>query len=295
MNAANKDAVRKAFPEQMLAFAAFRRRHPEAILMLHSLAAAPGALDLQAIASRAGYPVARAIEKTQQAEAQAADARRANAQAMVAKAGIMDSVKFADQYAYLTGMLRPEAMAAWMSAADIGSSCSYGEGFGIPIVEFQASGTPVAVTDATAMPEVAGPGWKVKGEPFWNSAHAAWWTRPSPEAITEAYEEAWSQAAGRREASREFAVQYDADRVLTEHWKPALDAIMERAHSAPAAGSAPQDAQRDAALARLEAAHAAGVLDAGEFGRRSHRAVKAETGGELAALLADLPAALEAA
>ena len=99
----------------------------------------------------------------------------------------------------------------------------------------------------------------------------------------------------RREASREFAVQYDADRVLTEHWKPALDAIMERAHSAPAGSSAPQDAQRDAALARLEAAHAAGVLDAGEFGRRSHRAVKAETGGELAALLADLPAALEAA
>ena len=62
MNAANKDAVRKAFPEQMLAFAAFRRRHPEAILMLHSLAAAPGALDLQAIANRAGYPVARMIE-----------------------------------------------------------------------------------------------------------------------------------------------------------------------------------------------------------------------------------------
>ena len=85
MNAANKDAVRKGFPEQMLAFAAFRRRHPEAILMLHSLAAAPGALDLQAIASRAGYPVARAIEKTQQAEAREADARRANAQAMVAK------------------------------------------------------------------------------------------------------------------------------------------------------------------------------------------------------------------
>ena len=291
MNAANKDAVRKGFPEQMVAFAAFRRRHPEAVLMLHSLAAAPGALDLQAIANRAGYPVARMIE----AEAREAEAQRASAQAMVAKTGIMDSVKFADQYAYLTGMLRPEAMAAWMSAADLGSSCSYGEGFGIPIVEFQASGTPVAVTDATAMPEVAGPGWKVKGEPFWNSAHAAWWTRPSPEAITEAYEEAWSDAASRREASREFALRYDADRVLTEHWKPALDAIMERAHSAPAGSAAPQDAQRDAALARLEAAHAAGVLDAGEFGRRSHRAVKAETGGELAALLADLPAALEAA
>ena len=142
------------------------------------------------------------------------------------------------------------------------------------------------------MPEVAGPGWKVKGEPFWNSAHAAWWTRPSPEAITEAYEEAWSQAArgGRRRGSspcsttRTGCSRSTGSLRWTRSWNAPIPL--------PAGSAAPQDAQRDAALARLEAAHAAGVLDAGEFGRRSHRAVKAETGGELAALLADLPAAL---
>jgi glycosyltransferase involved in cell wall biosynthesis len=298
MNAANKDAVRKGFPEQMLAFAEFRSRHPEAILMLHSLAAAPGALDLQAIAGKAGYPLARAIEKTVRAETEQAAAAKAKAQAMVAKMGIMDSVKFADQYAYLTGMLRPEAMAKWKAAADVGTNCSLGEGFGLANIEFQACGTPMVLTDATAMTELAGPGWLVKGEPFWNSAHAAWWTRPSPEAIAEAYEDAWSNAASKREASRKFAVQYDADTVLEQYWKPALDQIMDRAHSrVPDAGSpaSPHGRERDAVLARLEAAHSAGVLDAGEFGRRSHRAVKAETAGELAALLADLPAAAEAA
>jgi glycosyltransferase involved in cell wall biosynthesis len=262
MNAANKDAIRKGFPEQMLAFARFRKKHPEALLMMHSLAMAPGALDLQGLASRLG---------------------------------ILDSVRFADQYAYLTGLLTPQAMAAWMSAADVGSNCSYGEGFGLAPVEFQACETPVVVTDATAMTELAGPGWKVKGEPFWNSAHAAWWTRPSPAGIVKAYEAAFDRAAHRRQPSRKFALQYDADTVLTQYWKPALDTIMERAHSASTdpirpSARALHDRMRDTVTERLELAHADGVLDAAEFGRRAHRATIAESGAELSALLADLPA-----
>lgn len=272
MNAANKDAIRKGFPEQLLAFARFRQRHPEALLMMHSLVMQAGAHDLQAIASRLG---------------------------------IMDAIRFSDQYAYLTGLLRPEWMSAWMSAADLGTHCSYGEGFGLAAVEFQACGTPIVTTDATAMSELAGPGWKVSGEPFWNGAHASWWTRPSVAGIEGAYEQAWQAkqdgTIGKlRDASREFAVTYDVDRVQREHWEPVLAQIRERVSAAKVSPIRPSqetlhEQMRDTVLQRLEAACEAGVLDAGEFGRRSHRATIAQSGAELAALLGDLPAAKAAA
>lgn len=270
MNAANKDALRKGFPEQMLAFARFRQRHPEALLMLHSAVMAPGALDLQAIARRLG---------------------------------IMDAVAWADQYAYLTGMLRPEAVAAGMSGADLGTHCSYGEGFGLAAIEFQAGGTPIVTTDATAMTELAGPGWLVPGEPFWNSAHAAFWTRPSIAAIEAAYEAAWQaredgKMPALREQSRAFAEQYDADRVLTEHWKPALDAIMERANAgmspgvlpAPGTGRLASDDERDAVTAAVAGLYDDGVITAAEFAARASKAMAARVPADLAGLT-DLPVA----
>jgi hypothetical protein len=55
MNAANKDAVRKGYPEQMLAFSRFRKRHPEALLLIHALPRMPGnQLDLEVLARRLG-------------------------------------------------------------------------------------------------------------------------------------------------------------------------------------------------------------------------------------------------
>lgn len=265
LNAANKDAIRKSFPEQLLAFARFRKRHPEALLIVHALGQAPGALDLHAITARLG---------------------------------IADAVRFADPYAYLTGMLRPDMMAGWMKACDLGTNCSYGEGFGLAAVEFQSCGTPVVLTDATAMTELAGPGWKVPGEPFWNSAHAAFWTRPSIAAIEAAYEEAFTQAASRREASREFALQYDADTVLEQYWKPALDAIMERANAgmspgmlpAPGTGRLASDDERDAVTSAVASLYDDGVISAAEFAARASTAMSARVPADLAGLT-DLPVA----
>ena len=55
--------------------------------------------------------------------------------------------------------------------------------------------------------------------------------RPDITDIEAAYEAAW-QARERGKMptgpAREFALQYDADRVVKEHWVPALDAIAER-------------------------------------------------------------------
>ena len=39
-------------------------------------------------------------------------------------------------------------MAGWYRSLDVLSACSYGEGFGLPILEAQACGSPAIVTDA---------------------------------------------------------------------------------------------------------------------------------------------------
>ena len=64
--------------------------------------------------------------------------------------------------------------------------------------------------------------------------------------------------------------QYDADRVLQEHWKPALDAIMERANAGWSAGTLPapgtgrlaSDEERDAVTDALSAMYNGRVIGA---------------------------------
>jgi glycosyltransferase involved in cell wall biosynthesis len=195
INGANKDGTRKGYAEQFLAFSRFRARHPEALMLVHALPQVPGnQLDLEVLARRCG---------------------------------IADAVMFTDRYKYVTGLLSPANLAEWYGVLDVLSCCSYGEGFGIPIIEAAGCGTPAVVTDGSAMTELRGPGWTVAGEPFWNPVHEAWWTKPSVDGIVRAYEKALLHAGSKRAAAREFAMQYDADAVLLEHWKPALDVLKE--------------------------------------------------------------------
>ena len=99
-------------------------------------------------------------------------------QRLAARLGIEDSVRFTDQYAQVSGLMRPAHMAEWYNILDVFSNCAYGEGFGIPIIEAAACGVPAVVTDCSAMSELKGPGWSVQGEPFWNPVHEAWWVKP---------------------------------------------------------------------------------------------------------------------
>lgn len=194
LNAANKDAVRKSFPEQFLAFSKFSQRHPDAMLLVHAAMQAPNALNLMDI---------------------------------VDHLGIRDRVKFSDQYGYITGRIQPQNLAALYGAADLLTQASHAEGFGLPIIEAQACGTPVVVTDFSSMPELVGAGWTVQGEPFWNAAHQSWWCKPHYQEIDAAYEKAYSEAASLRDAAREFALQYSVGRVIAEYWVPALREIEE--------------------------------------------------------------------
>jgi FkbM family methyltransferase len=194
MVAANNgvDGNRKAFSEQITAFAELRRRHPDAFLVLHTDVDNPQGQNLR-----------RFLERLPDG-----------------------SYTYSDQYAYRRG-IPADTIADIYRSADVLTNCSWGEGFGIPIVEAQACGTPVVVTDGTAMPELCGAGWRVGYEPLWHENQSAWAIVPRIGEIIDAYEQAYDHAAGLRDQAREFGLLYDADFVTDVYWQPVLKVLGE--------------------------------------------------------------------
>lgn len=195
MTAANKGVhpPRKAFAENFMAFGMFAAKHPDAVLYMHSEASGSmGGLDLTTLAQACGIAPER--------------------------------IKWVDPYLYRIG-LPQHAMAALYSAADVLLATSMGEGFGIPVVEAQACGTPVIVSNFTAQPELCGDGWIVDGQPFWDPAQRSWFLTPSVPAILNSLEEAYQRGRGRSQKAVDFAKQYEADAVYESHWKPAMKEI----------------------------------------------------------------------
>lgn len=196
INAANRDKHRKGFPEQFAAFARFRKKHTDALLLVHAEAERePLGLDLRALAEHHG---------------------------------ITDAVRFADQYEYVAGFTSDEAMATWYGCLDLFSGCAWGEGFGIPLIEAQACGVPVVTTRAASMTELCGGGWLVEGEPYWHWGYRAEWTKPSIAGIVRAYEKAYTLAGRKRAQAREFSLRYSVKRVLDEHMAPVLASLSSR-------------------------------------------------------------------
>ena len=194
MNAANKGVMpnRKRFAEQFLAVAEMQRRHGDVWLYVHTdeLGGA-GGINLAALAQATGVDTAR--------------------------------VTYPAQYSYRMG-IPPEGLAAVYTAADVLLACSAGEGFGIPVIEAQACGTRVAVSDFTAQPELVGDGWTVAGQPDWDPMQKAWFFTPHVGAIVEALEDAYRNP-GHSDKAVQFARRYDCDTVWDEHWRPVLDRL----------------------------------------------------------------------
>jgi glycosyltransferase involved in cell wall biosynthesis len=274
---ANKDQIRKAWAEQMEAFARFRRRHPEAnaLLSVHALRAAPTGLNLLRMAERKG---------------------------------VADAIAFNDNYAITVGGISPQMLAEWYETCDVVMARSYGEGFGLTPLEALACGTPVIGGDFSAMAEVCGVGWQVRGQQFYNEHHGSDWSTPLIDykcpncghedglvAALELAYEAWKtdQMPEYREKARAFALQYDADLVLEKYWKPVLAEIESMTRGA--IPLRPLEKDRDATLARLQDAFNSGNLGAEEFGDRARRAMGAVSAEDLAALVADLPGEMVAA
>lgn len=193
MNAANKAAGlvhRKAFAENILAFSFFAKKHPEAVLYLHT----------EMFGVFGGWNLNDLL--------QACDVSR-------------EQVVLADQVAYRYGIPQKD-LAGIYSAFDVYLGTSYGEGFGVGTIEAQACGVPVIVSDFAASPELVGDGWVVEGQPLWDNAQKAWFNTPSIPGIVDALEQAYERPRGVSDRALKFAEEYRADHVYKHYWKPAL-------------------------------------------------------------------------
>ena len=205
MNAANKgqNPSRKSFAENILAFAIFAQDRPDALLYLHTERdGAMGGINLVHLLEACG------VKKEQ--------------------------YKIVDPYAYRTGFPQ-QALAALYTASDVLLACSMGEGFGIPVIEAQACGCRVIVSNFTAQPELVGDGWTVEGQPWWDAAQKSWFFTPNVPDIVNALQNAYNAPRGVDKVAVDFAAPYNADRVWESHWKPVMKGLAEwcRASSSP--------------------------------------------------------------
>ena len=196
VNAANNDAIRKAAPEMLLAFAKFHATHPDAMLALHTGVHQDGGQDLEAVAENLG---------------------------------ITDRCLVTDQYRYAAGLITPEDLAEWYSCIDVLCGATYGEGFGLPIVEAMACGVPVITTKCSSMEELNPDGLQVDGEPFFNGVHRAWWIRPSISGMVRALEETYERRGEVDPVKlRESVSGYEVNRVAEEFMRPTVDELLDR-------------------------------------------------------------------
>ena len=135
-----------------------------------------------------------------------------------------ERLHWGDAYAMTFGWIGQQDMAAIYSAADVLLLTSKGEGFGLPVLEAQACGTPVIVSDFSAQPELVGAGWTVEGQPDWDAAHGAFFFTPYIGGILTRLEEAYAARgdASLREKAIAFAAQYDSGLVFDRYWRPFL-------------------------------------------------------------------------
>lgn len=202
MVAANKGhPSRKAFSQALLAYSRFAEDRPNAFLYLHTC------LD-----PTIGQGV--------------------NLPALVRGLGIpLDRMRTADQYSLLHNPHSSDEMAQIYSALDVLLNPSFGEGFGIPVLEAQACGVPAIVTDYTAMPEVCRAGWHVKHHPYWTGL-SSWQAVPDVDDIVSALEESYAMSRREREVlsstARQHALGYDVRKVADEFMFPALRVAEQR-------------------------------------------------------------------
>ena len=183
---------RKAWGENLLAFSVFAKNHPEALLYLHTEVRCQAGIDLVALLKALGLGP--------------------------------DQVTFADQYDHRMGV-PDDVMASIYTRSDVLLSATAGEGFGLPVLEAQACGTRVVVSNFSAQPELVGDGWCAQVQPQWNPTQVGWFCTPLVHSIVDGLEAAFEAGGGHSQEAVDFAQQYAADKVFAEGWSPLLGSL----------------------------------------------------------------------
>jgi glycosyltransferase involved in cell wall biosynthesis len=204
INAANKGSspVRKAWPEVITSWVRWAKGRDDAYLYLHTdvSGAASGVAILPLLESVGANP---------------------------------ERVKIVPQFEYKMG-IHQNVLAATYSTADVLLLASRGEGFGVPLIEAQACGTPVITTNWTAMPELCGSGWLVEGQEEYDHLQGGWWKVPSIDSIMEALEASYDLKKNpdhfkkARKQAVTFAKDYESTAVYNRYWRPLLKEIDKR-------------------------------------------------------------------
>lgn len=185
---------RKSYPQALEAFQHFRRRHPDAYLYMHTRLRSGIGLDLVQLIEHLGIDA--------------------------------NSYQVPDPYDLLLG--QPESTLRDVYAAIDVFLCPYmGEGFGIPIIEAQAAGTPIVATNFSTMPELCRFGELIEGEPYYTT-QSAFQRLPSVAAIVAGLEQVYrydgaTRKRGRERARRAVRRHYHPDDVTTRFWGPVLE------------------------------------------------------------------------
>lgn len=192
---------------------------------------------------------------------------------LLANLGISDKVLFPERYAYYKG-IPAESLALAYNAADAFLGASMSEGFGIPIIEAQACGVPVVVTDFSAMPELVRWGYCITpADMFWTPMNS-WQAWPDVRGIQDALEELHEQwdsnermwpLSQRLKAQAAIHSEYSWDSIVRDNWQPLVARLAKEAP--PLSGQQPVERTQ---VGRLESQQADVVRTGGKQRQRTN-------------------------
>lgn len=189
---------RKGFILLLQAFKSFREDHPEARLYLHT----------QAAKKKEGMTYARIAKEL----------------------GVMDYIAWPDQAQFWFGQYDAETLAVIYSAMDVFCLPTRGEGFGLPVIEAQACGTPVVVTDNTTGPELTKYGKLIwtDGDDYVFTGLNTWRVQPKPSAVHDSLRSIYDHSFPIMSNWQESVAEYAWPNVWEKHWQPIMDEIESR-------------------------------------------------------------------
>ncbi len=185
---------RKNLDGLIQAFAVFHQTHPKSVLYIHTKTAGYNLGDVQL-------------------------------GSLAKEMGVEPDVFFPNPKDYDAGFT-DKWMSIMYNSLDVFCLPSRGEGFGIPIIEAQACGTPVIVTNITSMPELLGGGWLLKDLGRRYDYQSSWQAEPKLEEIVACLEAAYQAKKDgsileMMKKAREKSLQYDWSRVK-KYWERIL-------------------------------------------------------------------------